>query len=247
KQEAEIESLVHPFLGERQSVWGKVTSLVLEDFFQKEKLKNVEIDPNADLNIIIGVGAGLADPEGPLVYFDLPKNELLYRMRAGAISNLGSDAVGQPESMYKRFYFVDWIVLNQHKQLQIPKASVLADAQWSDTINWMLADDLFSGLRNMSKSVFRPRPWFDPGVWGGQWMKEHFPSLSRDEENYAWSFEIIAPENGIVFESEGNLLEVSFDTLMFMEAPAVLGRHHETFGTYFPIRFDFLDTFNGGN
>lgn len=82
---------------------------------------------------------------------------------------------------------------------------------------------------------------------GGQWLKHHVKGLAREEVNYAWSFELIAPENGIVFESDNKLLELSFDWIMEYDAKAILGADAGRFGTEFPIRFDFLDTIDGGN
>jgi mannose-6-phosphate isomerase class I len=54
-------------------------------------------------------------------------------------------------------------------------------------------------------------------------------------------------ENGIMFESDDYRLEVSFDFLMYNNYKEVLGDCAERFTYDFPIRFDFLDTFDGGN
>ncbi|WP_353125184.1 class I mannose-6-phosphate isomerase [Parapedobacter pyrenivorans] len=245
--EKQLNELIKPFLGEEGSVWGRNTSLELSQFYELESLSNLRSDSGYDLNIFYGTGSSLIKDDLGIIYIDLPKNELLFRMRADSAFNLGSSKLTDKINMYKRFYFVDWVVLNKHKEQLIDKISIYADSQWLDTINWIAAKDLLEGLGRMSKAVFRPRPWFDSGVWGGQWMKDKFAELSDEEENYAWSFEIIAPENGIVLESDGYLLEISFDMLMFAQAAQVLGSDHARFGNYFPIRFDFLDTFNGGN
>lgn len=242
-----IEALIQPFLGTHDSVWGTKCSLALQDFYEVEQLSKQVPDNACNINIMIGSGAAFCGWDVPVVYIDLPKNELQFRMRARAITNLGSTGVYEPFYMYKRFYFVDWVLLNSHKKNILPKISVIADGQWPTDINWMFGAALFNGLDQLSHSVFRVRPWFEPGAWGGQWIKNHIPHINKEVVNYAWSFELIVPENGLVFESNGYLLEVSFDFLMFHNRRAVLGKHADTFGDEFPIRFDFLDTVDGGN
>jgi len=243
----EITELVTPFLGERDSVWGSKTSLRLQDFFQAKGFAAVETAEEYDCTIVIGTGASLTEIDAPVVWLDVPKNEIQYRARAGAITNLGLPEADEPAHMYKQFYFVDWVVLNNYKANILDKITIQADTQWISNINWMFARDLDSGLQQLSKTVLRVRPWFEPGAWGGQWMKERIEGLNKDEINYAWSFELIVPENGIVFESDGYLLEVPFDILMLAHNKKILGKHAGFFGTEFPIRFDFLDTWDGGN
>ncbi|MFC4211086.1 class I mannose-6-phosphate isomerase [Pedobacter lithocola] len=247
KSEKQLDELIMPFLGSEDSVWGKKTTLTLADYFDASAFAEIEENPSADVNIIIGCGASLSNWNASLIYVDLPKNELQHRMSAGSISNLGKNQPEGQMEMYKRFYFADWVVLNKHKKALLNKIDVFLDAQWDEDINWAYGNDIRGGLGKISTSIFRARPWFAPGAWGGQWMKEHMPQLDRNEVNYAWSFELIVPENGIVFESDGLLLEVSFDALMFTNNKKVLGKHAAQFQDEFPIRFDFLDTFDGGN
>ena len=187
-------------------------------------------------------------PSTPLiVYLDVPKNEIQFRARAGSIANLGASEPEGPKRMYKRFYFADWPVLRAHAAQLLPKIDCIVDTQRPDEPAFMSGVALRKGLAGAAGTWCRVRPWFEPGPWGGQWMKARFPAMSSEAPNLAWSFELISPENGLAFESSGRLLEVAFDFLMAQEHQAVLGDFAERFGYEFPIRFDYLDTFSGGN
>jgi mannose-6-phosphate isomerase class I len=244
KDVAIIDEMVAPFTGNYGDVWGTKTTLSLADFFVRTDIGE---DPGADLTIVLGTGAALTHSSAPVVFLEMAKNELQYRMRAGAVSNLGSGTTTSHAEMYKRFYFVDWVVLNEYKRTLMDRIVMLGDAQWYDTITWILFADLKAGVDQLSRSVFRVRPWFEPGAWGGQWMKGHIAGLNKEEVNYAWSFEMIVPENGVLFESNSNILELPFEWMMYVSHEAILGKHAGIFQYEFPIRFDFLDTFDGGN
>ncbi len=242
-----IDELIAPFIGGDDPLFGFLFPGKLDDFFDPEILRSLLPDTNYQVNIIYGCGASLANWQGALVYLDVPKNEIQYRARAMSVKNLGAAKVLTPGKAYKRSYFIDWVVANQHKSSLLPRIEWIVDEQRPDSPAIISGANLRRGLTEISHSCFRVRPWFEPGPWGGQWIRENIPYLPQDVPNYAWSFELITPENGLIFESDGNMLEVSFDTLMFQEYREVLGESAEKFRYEFPIRYDFLDTVEGGN
>jgi len=244
----QIESLVAPFLGGNDPVFGTRFTGSLSDFFNQDPLQGFQPDANADLAIVYGCGAALVNwADSALVYIDVPKNEIQFRSRAKSVRNLGVTQDLDPKAAYKRFYFVDWPALNAHKAALLPRIDLFVDGQRPDELTFIAGADFQAALTRMSQTCFRVRPWFEPGPWGGQWIKQRMPQLSQAVPNYAWSFEAILPENGLTLRSDDVLLEASFDCLMFQHQREVLGDAADHFGTEFPIRFDFLDTFDGGN
>ena len=254
-----IGALVKPFIGEPGEVWGKRADLSLSDLYDVTAIQQLDRSTGADLHVIVGTGAAYAGWTS-LIYIDIPKNEIQYRMRAGQRVSLtvagprnpaGDDGAGvQPLSnaeIYKRLYFVDWVLNKKHRQRIYPAIDVVVDGQWGDDISWAFSSSVYEGLKSMTGGLIRARPWFEAGAWGGQWLKQHIPGINKQAINYAWSFELIVPENGVVLESDGRRLEVAFDWLMENQAAAILGKDAATYGTEFPIRFDYLDTMDGGN
>ncbi len=247
----EIDILLEPFMGAADSIFGRMTTLHLIDFFDRELLGSVRPADDADVSIIYGTGARLTGlykrDDAALVYVDLPKNELQFRMAAGAARNLGCDTSLDVRSSYKRCYFIEWPILDRERAAMLDEIDWMVDEQRIDEYTFLSGETLRDGLEAMSKTPFRVRPWFAPGVWGGNWLRDNIEGLNRSEKNIAWSYELMAYENGILFSHDGILFETSFSALMEYRYRNVLGDCADAFKADFPIRFDFLDTIGGGN
>jgi len=246
KPEAEINALLAPFLGGNDPIFGTRFTGTLADFFDADKVSQFQPE-DTQLNIVYGAGASLVAWDAFVVYVDVPKNEIQFRSRGGSVTCLGASQPQDPKAMYKRMYFVDWVAQRRLIPQILGEIDLFVDEQRPDEVSFVSAKPVRDALTRMSQNYFRARPWFEPGPWGGQWIKKHIPDLAQNVPNYAWSFELISPENGIALRSEDFLLEISFDFLMAHAYREILGSCAERFKYEFPIRFDLLDTYDGGN
>src|SRR5256884_8430751 len=123
----------------------------------------------------------------------------------------------------------------------------LLDTTDPHTPKMVTGDALRAALNLATTRPFRVVPFFDPGPWGGQWMRE-VCGLDSESPNYAWCFDCVPEENSLRFEFGNVVIEVPAVDLVFQHPRELLGDAvYQRFGTEFPIRFDFLDTMDGGN
>ncbi len=248
---AEIDQLVAPDLGGDDPVFGYLSRLTLDQFLSTEKLASFRslIAGSSGPVVVIGPGASLvAPPSALLVYADLPRWEAQGRQRRGEISNLGVENQGlKPSLQYKRSFFIDWRVCDRLKQATMTRWHFLLDTCTKGDPKLVTGEAFRAALKHCATRPLRVVPFFDPGPWGGQWMKE-VCDLDREQANFAWCFDCVPEENSLLLGFGEVRVEVPALDLVLAEPSALLGEPvYGRFGPEFPIRFDLLDTMSGGN
>ena len=136
-------------------------------------------------------------------------------------------------------------MFDRHKLTQLPTIDFLLDTNTRGKPTLVTGQALLAGLHQAARQPFRVVPFFDPGVWGGQWMKQ-VCDLDPAQSNYAWCFDCVPEENSLYLRIGEVRVEIPSQNLVLCQPSALLGeRVHARFGAEFPIRFDFLDTVGG--
>lgn len=232
-------------------VFGVLSCHHLEEFFNADKLHQLRQQVDAvteGLIVIYGPGAALVHPGDVLVYADMPRWEIQQRMRHDGLGNWGAD--NQDEDIlrrYKRAFFIEWRVFDRHKTPLLKRADYLLDTTQKEAPTLVSGEALRAALQQTTTRPFRVAPFFDPGIWGGQWMKQQF-DLDPAAPNYAWCFDCVPEENSLLLRFGQVRIEIPSQNLVLLHPRALLGEKvHARFGAEFPIRFDFLDTIGGQN
>ncbi|MBR1499076.1 MAG: class I mannose-6-phosphate isomerase [Bacteroidaceae bacterium] len=269
RPEEEIRQLTERFMTD-DVLFGYMSNIRLEEYFDNSKLTNSKFkieEPTA----IIGTGAAFAakkwsmvngqcsmvngqcsmfNGQCSIVYADMARWEIQQRFRRHEVKALGIDNhEDSPSVQYKRGYFNDWNIIDRYKDelMQSGCIQFWIDSNRRDEPKMITDTQVRQGLERTVHSPFRVVPFFDPAPWGGQWMKE-VCDLPREEVNYGWCFDCVPEENSLYLEAEGVLFELPSQDVVLAHTRELLGQQvWHRFGKSFPIRFDFLDTMQGGN
>jgi mannose-6-phosphate isomerase class I len=244
----EIDALIERNLTDDR-VFGVMSHFTLDEFYDSANLAALAdgIGSAARPTVVVGWGAALVPvTHHALVLGDLARWEIQRRLRAGAPNWRSSNFDADNLRKYKRGFFVEWRIADRHKRTLFERIDFLLDTNSSKS--GLITGEAFRNAMAIATSgPFRVVPFFDPGVWGGQWMKNAL-DLDRSPANYAWCFDCVPEENSLLLEdSDGNLVELPAIDLVLMRPRELLGpKTFARFGAEFPIRFDFLDTMGGG-
>ena len=230
-------------------VFGRMYFGDVMDFIDQDRLKAERdgLKGIKGLTVVIGFGASLLTHGDHLVCLDLSRWEIQLRYRSGMPNYKAENPDEDILRKYKRAYFIEWRIADKHKSTVLKVMDCYIDGNRDESFVMVTRKAFDAALLADVVQPFRTVPYFDPGVWGGQWMKEVI-GLDSEKDNYAWSFDGVPEENSLLFDFEGVLLEMPAMNLVLMQPKALLGEKvYSRFGAEFPIRFDFLDTMEGQN
>lgn len=231
-------------------VFGVMTCKRLEDFIDPAALEHLREElcaVKAGIILVLGVGAALVCPPDILVYADLARWEIQTRMKRGMANWKAHNENQVFTKKFKQGYFLEWRLADRHKKPLLDSLDFLLDTNVPGEPKLVRGDRFRQAMEVFVGEPFRLASYFDPGVWGGQWMKE-VCGLDRSAPNFAWSFDGVPEENSLYVRFGDIRVEFpAMDVVLYRPVPLLGDRIHARFGAEFPIRFDFLDTISGGN
>ncbi len=230
-------------------VFGVMSHHVLDQFYDHNSLTALRaaVAEAEEPILLTGWGAALAAPaEAVVALVDMARWEIQLRYRRGMGNWRCANGSQDVLRKYKRGFFVEWRVADRHKVDIWDRVDWVVDGN-ADTPAGLTSRDVDTALDAAVSRPFRLVPYVDEGVWGGQWMKEAL-GLQGAAPNYAWCFDCVPEENSIVLRCGDTDFELPAMDLVLLRSRELLGPlTYARFGAEFPIRFDFLDTMQGGN
>jgi len=181
------------------------------------------------------------------VWMDVTPRTAVLNYKNGKERNIGLTENLPYGLMMRRNYYVDFetAMENRWSLIKEQKIDYYITADEPSAMQMLSFEALMELFQELNRRPFRCRPVYLEGVWGGFYMKRlrHLPDEMR---NCAWIFDMIPLEVSLVAMLDNKEFEVPFFTFVQAMGKELLGdRAFTEFGGYFPIRFNYDDTYHG--
>ncbi len=221
--------------------------------FDADKLAALEEKLSKKENIVILYGLGSLHSDAVkeladiVIWLDVAPKNVVLRAKNGRMTNVG-DKIAKPfRTMMRRAYYVDFEAALMLRREVLHKDLVDFYIDSTDLECYKMVDkEAFAEITDKVASMpFRNKPVYLEGVWGGQYIKKIRNVPDEKMNNIAWVFDFIPMEVSTVTKIGNSLFEMPFYTLLQKQEVKIMGEKCvKKFDGYFPIRFNYDDTFH---
>lgn len=180
------------------------------------------------------------------VYVDMTQKRTILNIRSGKCGNIGIRERSTYNTMLRHSYYVDFEASFPLRQ-EVVRDDIVRyylTGDHPDQIQMIDVPRLKHLFSTMVTYPLRCRPVYLEGVWGGYYV-QHLRNLPKEMKNCAWVFDLIPMEVSIVADLGKFQLEFPFYFFVQIIGPALMGEKvAEKFHGYFPIRFNYDDTYH---
>ena len=255
KDPDEIKAMLLPFLPEDREadpvlLYGRRYMDGYEGLQEASRIQEAKDTLEHEKAVLVyGRGAltpKLRDSYDVRIWMDITPRTAALNFKYGHARNLGARDDLPYGLLMRRNYYVDfeigvdvrWDLIRDGKMDYYVTADVPQDMQMVSFADLLI---LFGEL---CERPFRCRPVYLEGVWGGFYFTK-LRHLPKEMRNCAWIFDMIPMEVSIVAKMDGSEFEAPFFTFVQAMGEKLLGAQAmKQFGGYFPIRFNYDDTYH---
>ncbi len=234
-------------------LFGKRLDGGYEKIFDAEKYELLLNKLRANEKIVLLYGLGSTYSEeirnliDKIIFIDVIPRVAIIRAKEGKFVNIGDKYARPFKELMRRAYYVDFELAFKLRRYLLQNGAFDYYIDGCDLDNYkMLPVKSFKVITNtLSNMPFRTRPVYIEGVWGGQYIK-NLRNIPDDYlNNVAWSFDFIPAEVSVPIELNGKNIEIPFYTFLGSAENNIMGKEcTDKFEGYFPIRFNYDDTFH---
>ena len=235
-------------------LYGKLYKGKYETIFDQDKLEALkkhlkEIHSSGTVAVLIGQGSAaeiLWSYIDTVIFLDVTPKVIMLRTIGGRYRTIGQGKDLTLKLVQRRIYYIDLELAVHLRRALIDsgKLSWYVASDHDDTYAMIPFDGFTAIAKSLAKQPFRCKPVYIEGVWGGHYVRNvrKLPDVFR---NIAWVFDLIPLEVSILIDLGHHIIDIPYYTFVQMAGKEIMGEHiKEVFDGYFPIRFNYDDTFH---